>query len=296
MTDNMFDLELYNKTKSGVEYKLLKRKKTKKRVTMFLVLFSLFVGINTTVYALSIEYRNWLSLQLGLTEESTINVEKNIVSNKINMEVLSYYRVNNTVVMSISFKHTDEKEFTEDLNIEYFNIDKSEDSSGEILSSYSYRSEDRKYILVMLTMNVESEKIKLAAENLISMVTGECVYSGNWELEVDVSKQTGYERKIADTNAVSIQVKDKEYSVKEIYEIGNALFFKCDTKQKGITEEEKFSSVYGGNVILEYEDGTTNDDYYCIPDKEDNLVLLVWDINQLNNISQIYIDGEKILR
>lgn len=296
MTDNMFDLELYNKTKSGVEYKLLKRKKTKKRVTMFLVLFSLFVGINTTVYALSIEYRNWLSLQLGLTEESTINVEKNIVSNKINMEVLSYYRVNNTVVMSISFKHTDEKEFTEDLNIEYFNIDKSEDSSGEILSSYSYRSEDRKYILVMLTMNVESEKIKLAAENLVSMVTGECVYSGNWELEVDVSKQTGYERKIADTNAVSIQVKDKEYSVKEIYEIGNALFFKCDTKQKGITEKEKFSSVYGGNVILEYEDGTTNDDYYCIPDQEDNLVLLVWDINHLNNISQIYIDGEKILR
>jgi hypothetical protein len=288
--------ELYKKTKEGVDHKLLQRKNNRKRVITVVIIFSLFIGVNVTAYASSEVYRSWLARQLGLKTNTTISVKKNVTSGKINMEVLSYYRETNTVVMSMKFRRTDEEKFSEELNIEFLKINKSENSSGEILSSYSYLSEDRKNILVMLTMNVDTDKIIIEAENLLSMTTGECLYSGNWQLEIDVPKQTGGIKKITDeTNSVFIQVQNKEYQIKEIYQTANALFFKCDVKFKE-TAEDRYLSVYGGNITLEYKDGTTNEDYYCVPDKEDNLVVLVWDVNQLKNICQIYIEGKKVIK
>jgi hypothetical protein len=288
--------ELYKKTKEGVDHKLLQRKNNRKRVITVVIIFSLLIGVNVTAYASSEVYRSWLARQLGLKTNTTISVKKNVTSGKINMEVLSYYRETNTVVISMKFRRTDEEQFSEELNIEFLKINKSENSSGEILSSYSYLSEDRKNILVMITMNVDTDKIIIEAENLISMTTGECLYCGNWQLEIDVPKQTGDIKKITDeTNSVFIQVQNKEYQIKEIYQTANALIFKCDVKFKE-TAEDRYLSVYGGKVTLEYKDGTTNEDYFCVPDKEDNLVVLVWDVNQLKNISQIYIDGKKVIK
>ena len=296
MNNNMMNSELYKKTKKGVEHKLLQRKNNRKRVITVAIIFSLFIGINATAYASSEVYRNWLSRQLGLKTNTTISVKKNVTSGKINMEVLSYYRETNTVVMSMKFRRTDEKKFSEELNIEFLKVNKSENSSGEILSSYSYLSEDRKNVLVMLTMNVNTDQINIEVENLLSMTTGECLYSGNWQLEIDVSEQTGNIKKITDeTNSISIQIQNKEYQIKEIHQIANAIFFKCDVKFKETTED-KYLSVYGGHITLEYKDGTTNEDYYCVPDKEDNLVMLVWDMNQIKNISQIYIEGKKVIK
>lgn len=296
MNSNIMNSELYKKTKEGVDHKLLQRKNNRKRVITVVIIFSLLIGVNVTAYASSEVYRSWLARQLGLKTNTTISVKKNVTSGKINMEVLSYYRETNTVVISMKFRRTDEEQFSEELNIEFLKINKSENSSGEILSSYSYLSEDRKNILVMITMNVDTDKIIIEAENLISMTTGECLYCGNWQLEIDVPKQTGDIKKITDeTNSVFIQVQNKEYQIKEIYQTANALIFKCDVKFKE-TAEDRYLSVYGGKVTLEYKDGTTNEDYFCVPDKEDNLVVLVWDVNQLKNISQIYIDGKKVIK
>lgn len=296
MNNNIMNSELYKKTKEGVEYKLLQRKKYRKRVITTAIIFSLFIGINATAYASSENYRNWLTRQLGLKTNTAICVEKNVTNGKINMEALSYYRESNTVVMSMKFKRTDEGKFPEELNVEFLKINKSENSSGEILSSYSYLSEDRKNVLVMITMNVDTEKINIEAENLVSMTTGECLYSGNWQLEIDVSEQTGDMKKITDaTNSVFIQIQNKEYQIKEIYQTANALIFKCDVKFKESTED-KYLSVYGGHITLEYKNETTNEDYYCVPDKEDNLVVLVWDMNQLKDLSQIYIGGKKVIK
>lgn len=296
MSEEMMSSELYRKTKIGVENKLLQRKKKRRKVAVYSVIGVLFLGVNATAYASSGKYRNWLSSRLGVSSKTTINIGKNITDKEINMEIVSYYRAKNTVVMSIKFQRSNEKSFSEDLNIETIKIDKNVNSSGEVLSSYSSLSEDKKSILTMLTMNVESEKISINAINLVSMQTGERIYDGNWKLEVDVAEQTGDIEKTENVKPVTVKIDDKEYKVKEVEHIANALFFKCDVKLVEVAEEARFSATYGGQVTLEYKNGEKNKDYYCIPDNEGNLVVLVWDANQLENISQIYIDGKEIMK
>lgn len=293
----MNETELYERTKHGVEQKLMKRNRTKKKIMVTSLICGLLVCVNISAYASSQNYRNWLAKQLGIKTEKTVEVKKtSTTDNGINMEVLSYYRAENIVVLSLSLSRNDGTVFLEEANMENVNIF-GEKNKAELLCTDNYLSEDKKSILFMMTVRTNDNKIRIEAKNLISRVNGENLYKGEWQLSVDVSKQTGEIEKIADTELIKVDIFEKKYTIKELYHVANTLIFKCDVKKRKASPEESLSSVHGGLVEIEYKDGSkSSEDYYCSPDNEGNLMVQVWDYDELEDIAQVYVDGHKLFR
>lgn len=292
----MNETELYERTKHGVEQKLMKKNRTKNKIMVTSLMFGLLVCVNISTYASSQNYRNWLAKQLGIETEKTVEVKKtSTTDNEINMEVLSYYRAEDIVVLSLSLSRDDGKAFWEEANMENVNV-YGKKNKAELLCTDNYLSEDKKSILSMMTVRTNDKRIRIVAKNLISMVDGESLYKGEWQLSVDVSKQIGEVEKIADTEPIKVDMFGKKYTIQELYHVANTLIFKCDVEERKVSPEESLSSVHDGLVEIEYKDGTSGSEYYCTPDNEGNLMVQVWDYDELEDIAQVYVDGYKLLR
>ena len=286
---------LYKRTKEGVNDKLVKHKKKRQRTAMMIgALGGVFVLGNVTVYASSKAYRNWLATQLGVSEQKVVEVDQNVSNKEIAMNILSYYRVDNTVIVSGKLNRTDHQEFSEEVNIEQCAIAQSKTSSGEVLSSYCYLSEDKKTVLFLLTMHVVTDEVTIELKDLNSMVTGNRLYSGDWTVTVDVTEQTDVQKEFRVLENRNVQIWDHAYTIKKMTQVGNSLIFSCDAKTVKQSEEDRFAASLGGKITFEYTNGTKNEDYSLVADKDDNLILSVWDSNHLEHLSKIYIDGKEL--
>lgn len=296
MDKNIKDEELYLKTKKGVERKMKKRIYRKKQIVSGLLVAIFLVGINGTAYATSENYRNWLSKQLGIEQQDTIMVEKSAENQGIEMQVVSYYRTGNTVVMLLKFHQTNGEVFVEDMNVERIDILENEKSSGDMVSCFTALSDDKQNMLATITMNVTTEQVCINAKNLTSMMTGEQLFTGEWQLEIPVSEITGEITKNRNVNPVTVSIRDKKYKIEEVQITKTVLLFQCNVENQEASDEDRFSSEYGVPIVLEYKNGEKCTDYYCIPNEEGQLIVAVWDSKELENISQMYVNQETVLK
>ena len=211
------------------------------------------------------------------------------------MEVLSYYREDNIVTLAIKFNQINNNAFQEELNIEHLKIVQDNNVSGELFGQFSYLSSNKKDLLLMVMIDIVTESITIDAKNLMSMTDGTIVHSGNWNIDIELSKRMGYIKKISDTYPVCVKIYDREYKVLDLYRARNILVFKCEEKTIISSEIDTLSSQYGSQIIIEYSDGSSNQDYYCVPHGRDELAVVVDDYSYLDNMSQIYIDGLKLI-
>lgn len=289
---NLHD-DFYQNIKEGVEKKMKTRRKKIKRIVYSVTTIAIVLCVNVTVYGLSEDYRNWLSDKLGVR---TSIGNKSVESNGIEMKVVSYYRMEDTVVMLLTFEKVNGEIFAEEMNIENIEVKKNNQASGQILSHFSTLSDDKKSILTMVTLDVNREDACIEVKDLESMTTGEHCIDGEWILEVPISNKSENAKKISNLNPVSIPLQDKEYTVMQVEITKTTLVLKCATKDRVRTEDDIFSSQMGVNVTIEYKDGSKNSDLYCVPDNKGNLMISVWDAAYLENIHQIYLNGYKIIK
>lgn len=254
---------------------------------------AIVICVNVTAYGLSEDYRNWLSDKLGVR---TSIVNKSVESNGIEMKVVSYYKMEDTVVMLLTFEKVNGETFAEEMNIENIEVKKNNQASGQILSHFSTLSDDKKSILTMVTLDVNREDACIEVKDLESMTTGEHCIDGEWILEVPISNKSEKAKKISNINPVSIPLQDKEYTVMQVEITKTTLVLKCATKDRVRTEADIFSSQMGVNVTIEYKDGSKNSDLYCVPDNKGNLMISVWDATYLENINQIYLNGYNLIK
>lgn len=289
---NLHD-DFYQNIKEGVEKKMKTRRKKIKRIVYSVATIAIVLCVNVTAYGLSEDYRNWLSDKLGVR---TSIVNKSVESNGIEMKVVSYYRMEDTVVMLLTFEKVNGETFAEEMNIENIEVKKNNQASGQILSHFSTLSDDKKSILTMVTLDVNREDACIEVKDLESMTTGEHCIDGEWILEVPISNKSEKAKKISNINPVSIPLQDKEYTVMQVEITKTTLVLKCTTKDRVRTEADIFSSQMGVNVTIEYKDGSKNSDLYCVPDNKGNLMISVWDATYLENIHQIYLNGYKLIK
>lgn len=289
---NLHD-DFYQNIKEGVEKKMKTRRKKIKRIVYSVATIAIVLCVNVTAYGLSEDYRNWLSDKLGVR---TSIVNKSVESNGIEMKVVSYYRMEDTVVMLLTFEKVNGETFAEEMNIENIEVKKNNQASRQILSHFSTLSDDKKSILTMVTLDVNREDACIEVKDLESMTTGEHCIDGEWILEVPISNKSEKAKKISNINPVSIPLQDKEYTVMQVEITKTTLVLKCATKDRVRTEADILSSQMGVNVKIEYKDGSKNSDLYCVPDNKGNLMISVWDAAYLENIHQIYLNGYKLIK
>lgn len=289
---NLHD-DFYQNIKEGVEKKMKTRRKKIKRIVYGVTTIAIVLCVNVTAYGLSEGYRNWLSDKLGVR---TFIVDKSVENNGIEMKIVSYYRMENTVVMLLTFEQTNGKVFEEEMNVGNIEVKKNNKSFGQVLSHFSTLSDDKKNILTMVTLDVDSKDACIEVKDLESMTTGERCIDGEWILEVPISNKSEKVKKISNVNPVSIPLQDKEYTVMQIEISKTTLVLKCVTKGRVRTEADIFSSQMGVNVTIEYKDGSKNSDLYCVPDNNGNLMISVWDAAYFENIHQIYLNGYKLIK
>ena len=289
---NLHD-DFYQNIKEGVEKKMKTRRKKIKRIVYGVTTIVIVLCVNVTAYGLSEGYRNWLSDKLGVR---TFIVDKSVENNGIEMKIVSYYRMENTVVMLLTFERTNGKVFEEEMNVGNIEVKNNNKSSGQVLSHFSTLSDDKKNILTMVTLDVDSKDACIEVKDLESMTTGERCIDGEWILEVPISNKSEKVKKISNVNPVSVPLQDKEYTVMQIEISKTTLVLKCVTKGRVRTEADIFSSQMGVNVTIEYKDGSKNSDLYCVPDNNGNLMISVWDAAYFENIHQIYLNGYKLIK
>ena len=285
---NLHD-DFYQNIKEGVEKKMKTRRKKIKRIVYGVTTIVIVLCVNVTAYGLSEGYRNWLSDKLGVR---TFIVDKSVENNGIEMKIVSYYRMENTVVMLLTFERTNGKVFEEEMNVGNIKVKNNNKSSGQVLSHFSTLSDDKK----MVTLDVDSKDACIEVKDLESMTTGERCIDGEWILEVPISNKSEKVKKISNVNPVSVPLQDKEYTVMQIEISKTTLVLKCVTKGRVRTEADIFSSQMGVNVTIEYKDGSKNSDLYCVPDNNGNLMISVWDAAYFENIHQIYLNGYKLIK
>lgn len=271
-----------------------KGNKRKKKMLYGLAIATIVLITSATAYATSGDYKNWLADNLKVAQKDTNIIDQSVIDKGIEMRIVSYYRMDNTVTMLLTFEQIDGSLFTEYTNIDDVKILENTNCNGDILGYDSTLSDDSKKVLTTLTMNVSTENIILYIKNLISMTTGECLFEGEWKIDIPVEKASDKIKTISNVNPITISMEGKQYSIKQVNIAKTALFMECDVKTTKTTLDDIFDDKRGINITIEYEDGSQNSDFYGVSNKLNQIFLMAWDTTQLENIKQIYIEGKKV--
>ena len=271
-------------------------KKRKNKMLYGIVIAIVILVTSTTVYATSGICRNWLADNLKVDQKDTNIIDQSVIDKGIEMKIVSYYRMDNTVTMFLTFEQTNGNLFTEYTNMDDIRILEEKNCKGDILGYDSMLSDDRKRVLTVLTMNVSTENITIEIKNLISMTTGECLFEGEWKVDIHIKKASEKMKTISNVNPITISMDGKQYSIKQVHIAKTVLFMECDVKTAKTASDNIYDNKKGINITIEYEDGSQNSDFYGVTNKSNQIFLMVWDTTQLENIKQIYIEGKKLFK
>lgn len=253
-----------------------------------------------SAYAFSNTYKEWFVKSFGLESKNLGDINEEVVNSDVKMTAVSYHMIDSTVVLLTTFEKTDGEVFSDELQITEIALkEKGKNITFDLIGIDTEISDDKHILMGVITFHLKEtyvgKQLELEISDIYNYNSETMQIPGTWNVPVCFNENTENYKQIINVNPIEVAIDNKRYTISDVAVADTVIIFRTANIENSYDEKNVLSSQYGARVTIEYQDGTKQEEMYCIPGTDGELIAWSWESLNAKEIKQIYLEGKEVI-